>query len=136
VLIERTAHEIKTNDFDWAFWIKLVIVAIGFTGGVVFMYIQCKMYFHLCLKWRQYNRVILIQPITEEILKNSKKLNNYNFLLPTANKQANNNNNNNNNANSGDSNKNNSHKINEDLSSDVVVLNLTTNNYEDQQRTN
>jgi E3 ubiquitin-protein ligase MARCH1/8 len=73
VLIERTAQEIKHNDFDWAFWIKLVVVAIGFTGGVVFMYIQCKMYFQLCLRWRQYNRVIIIQPITDEILKNSKK---------------------------------------------------------------
>lgn len=73
VLIERTADEIKSNNFDWAFWIKLIVVAIGFTGGCVFMYIQCKMYFQLCIRWRQYNRVIIIQPITEEILKNSRK---------------------------------------------------------------
>ncbi|RNA40257.1 E3 ubiquitin- ligase MARCH1 [Brachionus plicatilis] len=66
VLIERTAEEIKSSNFDWAFWIKLIVVAIGFTGGCVFMYIQCKM-------WRQYNRVILIQPISEEVLKNSRR---------------------------------------------------------------
>ena len=73
VLVERTASEIKERAFEWSFWIKLVVVAIGFTGGVVFMYIQCKMYFQLCLRWRQYNRVILIQPITDEIIKNSKR---------------------------------------------------------------
>jgi E3 ubiquitin-protein ligase MARCH1/8 len=80
VLIERTAEEIKANNFDWAFWIKLVVVAIGFTGGIVFMYIQFKMYFQLCLRWRQYNRVIIIQPITEEFIKNSKKNKNNNNL--------------------------------------------------------
>lgn len=73
VLIERTAEEFKTNpNTEWTFWTKLVVVAIGFTGGIVFMYIQCKMYFQLCNRWRQYNRVILIQPITDEILKNSR----------------------------------------------------------------
>lgn len=68
VLIERTAHEMSLNQLDWAFWVKLVVVAIGFTGGVVFMYIQCKMYVQLCMRWRRYNRVIIIQPITEELL--------------------------------------------------------------------
>ena len=72
VLIERTAEEFRQNSLDWAFWTKLVVVAIGFTGGLVFMYIQCRMYFQLCNRWRQHNRIILIQPITEEILKNSK----------------------------------------------------------------
>ena len=72
VLIDRTAEEVKNNNFEWSFWIKVVVVAIGFTGGVVFMYIQCKMYFQLCIRWRQYNRVIIIQPITEEIIKKSK----------------------------------------------------------------
>jgi len=73
VLIQKTAEEIQTNRFDWAFWAKLIVVAIGFTGGVVFMYIQFKLYFHLCLRWRQYNRVIVVQPITEEILNNSQR---------------------------------------------------------------
>lgn len=73
VLIERTADEIKSGLIEWPFWTKLVVVAIGFTGGVVFMYIQCKMYLQLCIRWKQYNRVILIQPITEDLLKKSKK---------------------------------------------------------------
>jgi E3 ubiquitin-protein ligase MARCH1/8 len=84
VLIDKTHDEFKqTNNqngsggqgvLDWTFWTKLVVVAIGFTGGIVFMYIQCKMYFQLCNRWRQYNRIILIQPITEEILKKSRKI--------------------------------------------------------------
>ena len=73
VLIQKTADEIVLNKYDWGFWTKLIVVAIGFTGGVVFMYIQCKMYFQLCMRWRQYNRMIIIQPITDELLKNSKK---------------------------------------------------------------
>ncbi len=56
VLIDRTAEEGRLNQFDWSFWTKLVVVAIGFTGGVIFMYIQCKMYAQLCNRWRQYNR--------------------------------------------------------------------------------
>ena len=35
-------EEIKTGELAWPFWTKLVVVAIGFTGGLVFMYIQCK----------------------------------------------------------------------------------------------
>lgn len=73
VLIERTAEEGRINKFNWSFWTKLIGVAIGFTGGVVFMYIQLKMYLSLCNRWKNFNRVIIIQPITEEIIKNSKK---------------------------------------------------------------
>lgn len=74
VLIERTAQEMRSESFDWAFWIKLVVVAIGFTGGVVFMYIQCKMYVQLCMRWRRYNRVMIIQPITEELLLSNSNM--------------------------------------------------------------
>ena len=33
VLIERTTHEIEEGDLQWPFWTKLIVVAIGFTGG-------------------------------------------------------------------------------------------------------
>jgi E3 ubiquitin-protein ligase MARCH1/8 len=75
VLVDRTAEEIRKNEFGkWPFWTKIVVVAIGFTGGIVFMYIQCKMYLQLCIRWKQYNRVIIIQPINEDLLKKNKKL--------------------------------------------------------------
>ena len=61
VLIERTTEEIKAGILEWPFWTKLIVVAIGFTGGLVFMYVQCKMYVQLCRRWRAYNRVIFIQ---------------------------------------------------------------------------
>lgn len=61
VLIDRTTEEIMAGELEWPFWTKLIVVAIGFTGGLVFMYVQCKMYVQLCRRWRAYNRVIYIQ---------------------------------------------------------------------------
>ena len=73
VLIQKTADEIQASGrLEWSFWTKTVVVAIGLAGGVIFMYIQCKMYFKLFLRWRHYNRVILIQSISDETLKNGK----------------------------------------------------------------
>ncbi|KAL1245639.1 E3 ubiquitin-protein ligase [Trichinella spiralis] len=40
VLIDRTAEEIREGHLDWPFWTKLIVVAIGFTGGLVFMYVS------------------------------------------------------------------------------------------------
>ena len=61
VLIDRTTEEIEEGRLEWPFWTKLIVVAIGFTGGIVFMYVQCKMYVQLCKRWRAYNRVIYVQ---------------------------------------------------------------------------
>ncbi|XP_036402111.1 E3 ubiquitin-protein ligase MARCH8 isoform X3 [Megalops cyprinoides] len=61
VLIDRTAEEIKQGLLEWPFWTKLVVVAIGFTGGLVFMYVQCKVYIQLWRRLKAYNRVIYVQ---------------------------------------------------------------------------
>ncbi|XP_031691357.1 E3 ubiquitin-protein ligase MARCH8-like isoform X1 [Oncorhynchus kisutch] len=66
VLIDRTADEIRTAGripgiLEWPFWTKLVVVAIGFTGGLVFMYVQCKVYIQLWMRLKAYNRVIYVQ---------------------------------------------------------------------------
>ncbi|GAV08109.1 hypothetical protein RvY_17850 [Ramazzottius varieornatus] len=66
VLIDRTTEEIAKGELEWPFWTKLIVVAIGFTGGVVFMYVQCKMYIQLCKRWKTYNRVIYIQTFQSE----------------------------------------------------------------------
>ena len=58
VLIERAAEEVKRNMIGWPFWTKLVVVTVGLTGGIVFMYIQCKQYLNLCTRWRARNRLI------------------------------------------------------------------------------
>ncbi|KAL1236888.1 E3 ubiquitin-protein ligase [Trichinella spiralis] len=60
VLIDRTAEEIREGHLDWPFWTKLIVVAIGFTGGLVFMYVQCKMYVQLFRRWKAYNKVIYV----------------------------------------------------------------------------
>ncbi|GFN78295.1 E3 ubiquitin-protein ligase march8 [Plakobranchus ocellatus] len=66
VLIDRTTEEVSSGTLDWPFWTKLIVVAIGFTGGVVFMYVQCKMYVHLCLRWRAYNKLITVENAPED----------------------------------------------------------------------
>lgn len=67
VLIDRTAEEIQRGALEWPFWTKLIVVAIGFTGGLVFMYIQCKAYLQLCRRWRAFNRVIFVQNAPEKV---------------------------------------------------------------------
>ncbi|XP_069466655.1 E3 ubiquitin-protein ligase MARCHF8 isoform X2 [Ambystoma mexicanum] len=74
VLIDRTAEEIKlgqtTGILEWPFWTKLVVVAIGFTGGLLFMYVQCKVYVQLWRRLKAYNRVIYVQNCPETSKKN------------------------------------------------------------------
>jgi E3 ubiquitin-protein ligase MARCH1/8 len=65
VLIDRTTEEMSSGNLDWPFWTKLIVVAIGFTGGLVFMYVQCKMYVQLILRWRSFNKVIQIENVPE-----------------------------------------------------------------------
>ncbi|XP_063886029.1 E3 ubiquitin-protein ligase MARCHF8-like isoform X9 [Scylla paramamosain] len=67
VLIERTTEEVQEGSLEWPFWTKLIVVAIGFTGGLVFMYVQCKMYVQLCKRWRAFNRVIYVQNAPEKV---------------------------------------------------------------------
>lgn len=70
VLIDRTTEEMRRGVLEWPFWTKIIVVAIGFTGGLVFMYVQCKMYVNLCHRWRAYNRVIYIENIYEHPSEN------------------------------------------------------------------
>ncbi|KAJ0179986.1 hypothetical protein K1T71_004577 [Dendrolimus kikuchii] len=67
VLIERAVEEVNRGFIAWPFWTKLVVVAVGFTGGAVFMYIQCRQYLHLCNRWRAHNRILLIQNAPEKM---------------------------------------------------------------------
>ncbi|CAG9115528.1 unnamed protein product [Plutella xylostella] len=67
VLIERAVEEVNRGLIAWPFWTKLVVVAVGFTGGAVFMYLQCRQYLHLCNRWRAHNRILLIQNAPEKI---------------------------------------------------------------------
>lgn len=60
VLVERSVEEARRGFVDWSFWTKLIVVVIGSTGGLVFMYIQCKAYITLCRKWRAFNRYVIV----------------------------------------------------------------------------
>ncbi|KAH8343040.1 hypothetical protein KR059_003979 [Drosophila kikkawai] len=67
VLIERAADDVQRGLIDWPFWTKLAVVTVGLTGGIVFMYIQCRTYLHLCHRWKARNRILLIQNAPEKI---------------------------------------------------------------------
>lgn len=47
-----------------------MVVAIGFTGGLLFMYVQCKVYVQLWKRLKAYNRVIYVQNCPETSKKN------------------------------------------------------------------
>lgn len=69
VLVERTVEEARRGYVDWGFWMKLIIVVIGSTGGLVFMYIQCKTYIMLCRRWRAFNRSVSFILLLHHLLK-------------------------------------------------------------------
>lgn len=53
---------------EWPFWTKLVVVAISLTGGLIFMYIQCKIYLQLWRRLKAFNRIITVQNCPEKEL--------------------------------------------------------------------
>lgn len=63
VLIEKTAEELHQNEIRWPFWTKLVVVGVGFTGGLVFMYVQCRVYVDLIKRFKNENKVIYVQSV-------------------------------------------------------------------------
>ncbi|KAJ8272043.1 hypothetical protein COCON_G00109020 [Conger conger] len=77
VLIDRTAEEIKQGKengvLDWPFWTKLIVVAIGFTGGLIFMYIQCKVYLQLWRRLKAFNRIIFVHNCPDTDRKGEEK---------------------------------------------------------------
>ncbi|CAF3997876.1 unnamed protein product [Rotaria magnacalcarata] len=88
VLIEKTREEVKTGKLQWPFWTKLIVVAVGFTGGLIFLYVQCKMYLQLCIRWRQFNQRIVIHSRNEQrhggmTLSGTKNLNNRDNCIVT-----------------------------------------------------
>ncbi|KAK5899150.1 hypothetical protein CesoFtcFv8_008658 [Champsocephalus esox] len=91
VLVTRTSEEIRVgrNDelwrvsllkyytfmpggvLEWPFWTKLILVAIGLTGGLIFMYIQCKVYLQLWRRLKAFNRIITVQNCPEKDVHHS-----------------------------------------------------------------
>ena len=58
---------LQEGKLRWPFWTKIAVFACGLAGGMVFMYIQCKMYAHLCQRWKAFNRVIYVQNAPEKV---------------------------------------------------------------------
>lgn len=69
-MFRRLTHtrfaSVSTGILEWPFWTKLIVVAIGFTGGLIFMYIQCKVYLQLWRRLKAFNRIITVQNCPEK----------------------------------------------------------------------
>ena len=63
---------VSSGVLEWPFWTKLIVVAIGFTGGLIFMYIQCKVYLQLWRRLKAFNRIITVQNCPEKDLHGSQ----------------------------------------------------------------
>jgi len=76
VLIDRTIDEVHDGHLEWPFWTKLIVVAIGFVGGLIFMYVQCKVYVHLFKRLKAFNRDIFVKnvPDSERQLHKAQQL--------------------------------------------------------------
>ena len=61
VLIERAALDARIGQIDWSFYVKISVVTIGLIIGVIFLFVQLKLYFSIFMKWRQSNRIIIIR---------------------------------------------------------------------------
>ncbi|XP_061574595.1 uncharacterized protein marchf1 isoform X2 [Cololabis saira] len=71
ILVRRTTEELRLGRngiIEWPFWTKLIVVGIGFTGGLIFMYIQCKVYLQLWRRLKAFNRIITVQNCPEKNL--------------------------------------------------------------------
>lgn len=66
----RSVFSSPSGVLEWPFWTKLIVVAIGFTGGLIFMYIQCKVYLQLWRRLKAFNRIITVQNCPEKDLHN------------------------------------------------------------------
>ncbi|KAI3383982.1 hypothetical protein SNEBB_001772 [Seison nebaliae] len=80
ILINKSTQDIKNGHLHWVFWTRLLVLAIGCMGFVLFIWSQCRMYVQLCFRWRQSNRLFFIQPLSfnNNIITNNNSNNNSN----------------------------------------------------------
>lgn len=61
VLIERASFDAHSGRIDFTFYVKISVVTLGLIIGVIFLFVQLKLYFSIFMKWRQSNRIIVIR---------------------------------------------------------------------------
>lgn len=88
VLIERASFDAKNGQIDWQFYVKISVVTIGLIIGVIFFFVQLKLYFSIFMKWRQSNRIIVIR--NANLSNNNERSLNTNTSSTTTNNNNNN----------------------------------------------
>ncbi|XP_046698642.1 E3 ubiquitin-protein ligase MARCHF1 [Silurus meridionalis] len=80
VLMNNTAdntgfQKSKEHDglLEWLFWTKLGIVALSVVSGLIFMYIQCKVYLSLWRRLKAFNCVIFVHNCPDSVCNRAEK---------------------------------------------------------------
>ncbi|KAG9510752.1 E3 ubiquitin-protein ligase MARCH8 [Fragariocoptes setiger] len=71
VLIERASSDARYGQIDWSFWTKMCVITIGFIGGVIFLFVQLRLYLSIFIRWRQSNRIIIIRNVDRDANANT-----------------------------------------------------------------
>lgn len=91
VLIERASLDARNGQIDWSFYVKISVVTLGLIIGVIFLFVQLKLYFSIFMKWRQSNRIIIIRNANFSNNSNNSNTNRNRNISNTGNSSNNNN---------------------------------------------
>jgi len=72
VLIERAASDARLGHIDWSFYVRIAVVTLGLIIGVIFLFVQLKLYFSIFMRWRQSNRIIIIRDASFAVEANQR----------------------------------------------------------------
>lgn len=57
------------------FFIVFQVVTIGFICGIMFIFFQLKLYISILLRWKQYNQIVIIENVSNEVFKSKSDKN-------------------------------------------------------------
>ncbi|KAF7488959.1 E3 ubiquitin-protein ligase MARCH8 [Sarcoptes scabiei] len=81
VIAEKASLEL-TGKLGWKFWIKLLIVIVGFLCGLIFIFFQLKLYVTILKRWKQYNQIVIIENVRKDIIANNVSLDQHTKSAP------------------------------------------------------
>ncbi|XP_026798750.3 uncharacterized protein marchf1 [Pangasianodon hypophthalmus] len=73
VFLLELSHLNVAGPLEWLFWTKLGIVALSVVAGLIFMYIQCKVYLNLWRRLKAFNRVVFVHNCPDSVCNGAEK---------------------------------------------------------------
>ncbi|KAL3316206.1 hypothetical protein Ciccas_005152 [Cichlidogyrus casuarinus] len=65
VLAHRVVIEIQNRDLAWPLWTKVLVIAIGLAGSLIFSYVQIRIYYGLTKRWMIRNQKYIFASLTD-----------------------------------------------------------------------